>query len=262
MFWILSKVFWLFMQPIALITLLLLIGFVLSFGWQRFLARIFTTTGLVALVLIGFTDIGSLALQPLEARYQRPTELPDDMAGIIVLGGGTDNKVSKARSAYELGESGDRFVEALRLALAYPSLPILATGGTGSLDADGETDAASVARLFVGFGVNHGRIIYESVSRNTYENAVDSARLLHPEPGQRYALITSAFHMPRAVAVFRAAGFDILPWPVDFHTTGTERFSISLVDPVGNIQATMIALHEWIGLFAYWASGKTTEPQS
>ncbi len=260
MFWFVSKLFWLFVQPLALIGLLLLAGFILSFGRRQFLSRLFIATGLVVLFLTGFTNIGRLALQPLEAHYAQPGAFPEDAAGIIVLGGGTDNAISAARQSFQLGGSGDRYIEAVRLAREHPALPILISGGHGQLDDRGETDAASAVRLFAAFGIDGTRIRAEDASRNTYENAVNSAVLLHPEPGQTYVLITSAYHMPRSVALFEAAGFTVIPWPVDFLTTGAERFAFALVDASDNVDMATTALHEWIGLFAYWLSGRIDNP--
>ena len=260
MFWLLSKLFWLVAQPVSLICLLVLAGLILTFLRRKGLGRTLIGVGLVGLFLIGFTNIGALMLQPLEGRYARPATFPQDAAGLIVLGGGTDNDVSAARSAYELADNGDRYVEAVRLALAHPTLPVLVSGGVGPIEGAGESDAASTARLFDAFDVTGPRIRYESTSRNTSENAINSAATLRPEKGHRFILVTSAFHMPRAVALFEAAGFSIVPWPVDFHTTGDESFSIAPVDASGGINLATIATREWIGLLAYWLTGRIGNP--
>ncbi len=256
MFWLLSKLFWLVAQPPAIIGLFILVGFILTFGRHPWPGQVLIGTGLVLLVVLGFTNAGKLMLQPLEARYARPSAFPEDAAGIIVLGGGTANDISQARGSYQLTGSGERFVEAVRLALAHPSMPVLVSGGSGSLEGTGETDAASTARLFAAFGLTGDRIRYESTSRNTYQNAVNSAALLHPAPGQRYVLITSAYHMPRSVALFERAGFDVVPWPVDYSSTGTDSLALSPVYATTNLRLAGLALHEWAGLIAYWASGR------
>lgn len=260
MFWLLSKLFWLIAQPPALIGLLVLAGLVLTHTrWLRF-GRALIGLGLALLMVFGFTNTGELMLQPLEARYQRPASFPTDAAGLIVLGGGTVNDVSSARGLYELADSGDRFVEAARLALAHPDLKVLVTGGRGSLEGGGDSDAQGTARLFRAFGLDGPRFLYEDTSRNTHENAVNSAALLHPVDGQRYVLITSAFHMPRAVALFERAGFAVIPWPVDYRTKGEQSLALSPVYAIDNLDAFGTALREWIGLFAYWAAGSIPSP--
>ena len=85
-------------------------------------------------------------------------------------------------------------------------------------------------------------------------------RLVAPEAGQTWLLVTSAFHMPRAMALFRKADFAVLPWPVDFRTSGREGVGLFVDNPVDSLQATTIALREWIGLFAYWLSGRIDRP--
>ncbi len=260
MFWLFSKLFWLVAQPPALIGLLVLVGLVLTHTrWLR-MGRGLTGLGLALLAVFGFTNVGHLMLQPLEARYQRPASFPTNATGLIVLGGGTVNDVSKARGAYELADSGDRYVEAVRLALAHPDLKVLVTGGKGSLASGGESDAQSSERLFRAFGLAGPRLLYEDTSRNTYENAVNSAAMLQPNAGQRYVLITSAYHMPRSAALFERAGFAVIPWPVDYHTTGKESLTLSPVHAVDNLDAVNTALREWIGLFVYWATGRIPSP--
>ncbi len=260
MFWLISKLFWIVAQPPALIGLLVLAGFALTFTRRLRTGRVLIGFGLVLLMVFGFTNAGKLMLQPLEARNQRPATFPTDAAGLIVLGGGTVNDVSSAREAYELGDSGDRFVEAARLALAHPELQVLVAGGRGSLVGGGDTDAKSTARLFGAFGLDGSRFAYEDASRNTYENAVNSAALLKPVSGERYVLITSASHMPRAVALFERAGFTVVPWPVDYRTEGTESLSLSPAYAVGNLDTVGVAFREWIGLFVYWAVGRIDSP--
>ena len=114
-------------------------------------------------------------------------------------------------------------------------------------------------REFEALGIPHDRISAEEQSRNTIENAVFSRLIANPQPGERWILVTSAFHMPRAIAVFRAAGFPIEAYPVDYRTRGP----IDAVRPFDvmsiGLRRTDTALHEWLGLLGYRLTGKTSE---
>lgn len=260
MFWLISKLFWIVAQPVAVIFVAILAGFALGFTRHKWLARSFLGFGLIAIIVIGFTNIGALIMAPLEAKYPHPATLPENLAGVIVLGGGTLNDVSAATGRYALGGAGDRFVETLRLALADPKLKIVVSGGVGNIAGVGESDAAGVKRLLDAFGVNEDRVTYESRSRNTCENAQFSAELLHPRPNQTWLLITSAAHMVRSVPLFERAGFHLVPWPVDYRTTGDTSWKFIPDGADGQIAMTTSALREWIGLLAYWVTGKIPNP--
>src|SRR5690606_25620968 len=94
-------------------------------------------------------------------------------------------------------------------------------------------------------------------SRDTYENAIYSKQLAEPKPGETWLLVTSAFHMPRAVGTFRAAGFPVVPWPVDYRTAGTEGFGLAEDNVLDSLDNTAVGVREWIALFAYRLTGRT-----
>src|SRR5690606_23198947 len=104
---------------------------------------------------------------------------------------------------------------------------IVVTGGSGSLLLDGEADADTAPRLLSALGLARDRLVLENRSRDTYENAVFTRQLVNPQPGEKWLLVTSAFHMPRAMALFRKAGFDVLAWPADYRTAGNERLGLA-----------------------------------
>jgi len=260
MFFTLSKIFWFFAQPLNLaIFLLLAAGIATAFGRRR-LSIAGSVVALVILVLATWTSLGALLIGPLEDRYSRPTIPPEHVAGIVVLGGGFEGAINLARGGYELNSSGDRFVEAAVLARRYPDAKIVVTGGVGTLLLEGEGDGVSAPRLLTALGVAPERLIMETKSRNTYENAVFTKALVTPKPGETWLLVTSAFHMPRSKALFDKAGFPTVPWPVDYRTTGREGVSLFADNEIDSIQTTTIAVREWIGLFAYWLTGKIDSP--
>mgnify|MGYP002039122292 FL=1 len=131
------------------------------------------------------------------------------------------------------------------------------SGGNASVFADDISEAGVAGRLMESLGLEPGRIELEDRSRDTYENAVQTRQMAEPQPGQVWLLVTSAFHMPRAVGCFRVAGFDVVPWPVDYRTpTGAAVWRPSAAN-IRNVEKVHFAIREYIGLAAYWLSGRT-----
>jgi uncharacterized SAM-binding protein YcdF (DUF218 family) len=256
MFFILSKVFWLLVQPVSLAILLGLTGVILSFARWRWPSRTAVLLAVGVLLASAFTTLGYVLVQPLEEAFARPSSPPSDVAGIIVLGGGMDAEVNEARGGYELNRAGDRFVEALRLAAIYPTARIVVTGGLADIEQSGEPEAVAGGRFFLEMGIAEERLVLETASRNTEENAQHTRTLVRPAAGETWLLVTSAFHMPRSIGLFRKADFDVVPWPTDYRGAGTETFGITLHQPAENLTVVTLAIREWIGLIAYYLTGK------
>jgi uncharacterized SAM-binding protein YcdF (DUF218 family) len=109
-------------------------------------------------------------------------------------------------------------------------------------------ETSEVQARVADLGGDPGRLLIENESRNTSENAINAAAMIHPNPDQSWILITSARHMPRAVGCFRASGFKVIPYSVDF------------VSKNGAPATYMnLATKEWLGLIAYRLAGKTDE---
>ncbi|MBZ9920485.1 MULTISPECIES: YdcF family protein [unclassified Mesorhizobium] len=259
MFFYLSKIFWFFIQPLNLTIFLLLAGLVAAFFGRRRLAATGGVLAFLVLALSAWTSLGALLLNPLEERFPRPP-LPQKVDGIIVLGGGFEGGINLVRGGYELNSGGDRMVETAVLARRFPDAKVVVSGGNGELFLDGEGDAATAPRLLGALGVAPERLILEGKSRNTYENAVFTKALIAPKPGETWLLVTSAYHMPRAKALFDKAGFVTVPWPVDYRTSGREGIGLFRDNPADALQAATMAIREWIGLFAYWLSGRIDRP--
>jgi uncharacterized SAM-binding protein YcdF (DUF218 family) len=148
-------------------------------------------------------------------------------------------------------------VEAAVLARRFPEAKIVVTGGQGSLVLQGDTDAATAPRLLTALGVAPERLTLEGESRETFENAQFTKAMVEPSPGETWLLVTSAFHMPRSMGLFRKVGFEVTPWPVDYRTTGRERFGLAQDNPIDSLEITQLAVREWLGLLAYRLSGRT-----
>lgn len=260
MFFNLAKVFWALAQPLSLIGLLLVVALLASFFSRR---RLAISTSFLALLILSvscWTTAGALLLQPLEARFTRPAVVPVSLAGVIVLGGGFEGGINRVRGGYELNSSGDRYVEAAILSRRFPDARIVVTGGTGTLLLEGEGDGDTAPRLLTALGVALDRLVLQTRSRNTFENAVYSKDMLQPQPGQTWLLVTSAFHMPRSMGLFRTAGFDVVPWPVDYRTAGDEQFGFARDNALDSLQNVTVGTREWLGLLAYWFTNKIGSP--
>ena len=167
---------------------------------------------------------------------------------------------STARQATARGQTvfdeGERVVEAAILAKRYPDASVVFTGGSGSLTPAVSTEALQARKLMAALGVDPARVTLEERSRNTDENARFTAALVHPEPSQRWLLVTSAFHMPRSMGVFEKAGFNVVAFPVAYRTLGPGSGLLWDFDPARNLRIFEIAMREWVGLAAYWATGR------
>ena len=151
-----------------------------------------------------------------------------------------------------------QFAEAVaKLARAYPNARIIYTSGDASLRGNDGAEANYLYPLLDDFGVLRTHVVLESRARNTAENAAFSFEIAKPKPGERWLLVTSAQHMPRAVGCFRRIGFAVEAYPVDWQTG--RRFSLSPKSTVSRGLSDLDdSVHEWIGLIAYWLSGRTS----
>jgi uncharacterized SAM-binding protein YcdF (DUF218 family) len=255
MFVYLTKIVWALLSPLSLTLILSALGLVLvAIGWRR-TGIASGTLGLLILALSTCTNFGEVLIAPLENRFVRVAE-PAHIDGIVVLGGGMDQAVNTVRKGWELKYSGDRFVETLRLALTHPEAKLVLSGGVAVTNEGEEPEADAAARFYRAFGIAADRLIIEPKSRNTEENAQFSKELAAPKPGETWLLVTSAFHMPRSMALFRRAGFEVIAWPADYMSAGNQSFALSLGDASDKLVTTNLAVREWAGLVGYWLAGK------
>jgi uncharacterized SAM-binding protein YcdF (DUF218 family) len=170
-----------------------------------------------ALWLAAVLDVPALLVAPLEHRFERP-EILDAVriTGVIALGGGVE-----------------RMREASRLARRYPHLRVFVSG------------PRSIDLEWLGRDIDPARVVIETQSRNTHENAVFAKAALRPKQGERWLLVTSAPHMPRAMGTFRRNSFLVEPWPV--------------YDRWESKPLYVVAEHEWVGLVAYRLLGRSSE---
>jgi uncharacterized SAM-binding protein YcdF (DUF218 family) len=257
-FFLISKVGWFLAKPLnsLLICLLAWLGCRRA-GWT-FLGRFFAAVLLLYGGAIVLTPLPELAVRGLENRFPVPRAAAEDIAGIILLGGATgDGAVAAARGQPVLNGAAERLTTAMGLHRAMPGKPFIVSGFSGRLNPRGWNEAEITSHLFEQQGLDPARVRFEAESRNTAENARFTAAMVGAGEAGPWLLVTSAWHMPRAVASFRAAGLEVLPYPVDFRTEPSK-----LVWPrdVGaSLLLAGIALHEWLGLIVYYVNGNSAE---
>src|ERR1051325_6589051 len=223
MFFVLAKVLGFFALPSNILITLGLVGVLLmatrfgGAGWRL------AVTGLTLLAIAGLTPLGNALILPLEQRFPPWDASRGAPAGIICLGGAVDTVVSPVRGEVALNEAAERMTAIAGLVRRYPQAHLLFSGGSGRLIYDGPTEAELAVRLFESFGIERSRIILESKSRDTDENARFTRELVQPRAGERWLIVTSAHHMPRAIGAFRAVGFSVEGFPVDYRTRGAIR---------------------------------------
>ena len=252
MFFVLSKLLGFFLVPSNIMVSLGLAGIaLLAIGYAR-AGRWMLVTSIVLIAAVGVLPIGSgLALQ-LEERFPRWDTTRGPPTGVVVLGGGViKSEISAERGYVAVGRTAERIIAAIELARRYPDAHVVFAGR-------GEGDF--VVRLLEEIGVPRDRVIVEWKSRNTVENAAFAKQLVMPKAGERWLLVTSAMHMPRAVGVFRMAGFAVDAYPVDYLTSGAKDLWTLPGTLMGGIGITDLVVHEWIGLLVYWITGRISVP--
>jgi len=213
-------------------------------------ARGWVLMALAILLLGGWAPLPDALLRHLERQYPEPPALPaQQYAGVMVLGGALESGyVGAGTDEPQVNGAAERMTTVLPLLRQAPDLAVVFTGGEGEYFGSGPSEAERARRFFVQLGLDPQRIRLENQSRNTYENAVFTARLSGIDPHKPWILVTSASHMPRALAVFRKQGWNVTPYSVDFRAgLATPWTTYSL----GDFEKWRVALHEYLGLLAY-----------
>lgn len=257
MFFYLSKIFWFFIDPANVLLMALCLGAVLIYRRRDRLGRWLISFAAISAFAIAVLPIGNNLLIILENRFPIVQQLPEKVDGIIVLGGIVNEVITKVRGQTSFGGSIERLTEFAELSRKYPTARLLFTSGSGKLLSQEIKEADVVGPLLVRLGIDLDRVEIENQSRNTFENAVKSKELVNPAPDENWVLVTSAFHMPRSVGIFRKIGWKVIPYPVDFNFTGEAVFKPSF-NLNGGLNSLSSAIHEWLGLIFYWLTDKTS----
>jgi uncharacterized SAM-binding protein YcdF (DUF218 family) len=258
MFFVISKLLGFFAVPSNDILAAGLIG--LALIPTRFMrtGRRLVSASIILFLAFGLLPLSKMLIAPLEERFPPWDASGGAPDGIVVLGGAIESAIAPLRPASALNEAAERITVIAELARKYQSATILYSGGNGGPGPPG-SEAQIAKALFETFGVPARRLMLEDQSRTTAENAAFSRRLVMPKPGERWLLVTSAYHMPRSIGAFRRAGFPVEAYPVDYRTMGPADLWIPFDSIATGLRRTDLAVHEWIGLLAYWLTGRSSE---
>lgn len=243
MFFLISKTIGAMLIPSTFLITIGLVGLILICSRYRSLGRKMLVLCVAGFVVCGFSPIGNLLLVPIETRFpvwDAKNGAPD---GIVVLSGALE-----------------RVVAAVELARQYPKARVVYSGGNPSLiQIDGATEADIDEPIFAGLGLEPDRLLVDRQARDTKENAQLSKAMAAPKSGERWLLVTSAFHMPRSIGIFRKAGFPVEPYPVGTKLENWAELLTLNSTFLGRLATTDLAAHEWMGLLAYYLAGRTSE---
>jgi uncharacterized SAM-binding protein YcdF (DUF218 family) len=260
LFFLLSKTLGVVLLPSNFLIGLGLVGAVLLFTRCASLGRKLVIASVVLLAICGFSPLGNLLLYPLEQRFPPWDDTRGAPDGIVVLGGSIESDLSAAHGVAIFNAAVNRVIAAAGLAHRYPQARIVFTGGSANLvSGDAAKEADYALPVFESFGISKQRLTMERRSRNTQENAEFSKALVSPKAGERWLLVTSAYHMPRSVGLFRKAGFAVEPYPADWRVGGAKDVLAFSMFSLDGLERVDLAVREWMGLAAYRISGKTSE---
>ena len=251
----LSKIFWLIFNPYSFIIITIIIGLIAYlFKLDKIYKSLF---GLVfsVLILISILPIGKYLIHILEEQYY-DYKIPEKIDGIIILGGATDAYLYNDFNQVIVNDSAERLIGSVEIIKNYPDAKIIFSGGSGSLYFPNLDHSIVVKQFYESVGINTSKIIFETKSRNTYENIIYSKEIAMPKKNEQWLLITSAFHIKRSKLTAEKINWRLTPYPVDFRVSKNFTFNLS-TDFISNLFFFQTAAHEWLGLTYYYITGRT-----
>ncbi len=250
MFYFLSKILDVLVTPIAWSSALVVAG-VLRSPRGKGLALL----GVVVLVGFSLEPVSNALFRSLETTAGRSPAGPG--AGfdvVILLGGLTDERVEGTWGGRAFNDNNERLLETFDLLRSGAARNAILTGGGAPSTPKSLLEARTLADQLVAWGIDPERLVVEDQARNTHENATLSARIVREKGWTRVALVTSAFHMPRAAGCFHAEGIDVTAFPVDYRSFGGG-YPADLLPRADHLAESSAALREWVGRVVYRARG-------
>jgi uncharacterized SAM-binding protein YcdF (DUF218 family) len=247
MLFVLQKIIWYIIVPPASLFLLITAGLLLLKRHRR-IGKIFVLSGLGLFYLLSLSSVADIILQPLE--HAHPVLINDKISAdaVVVPGAGSVDLKWMGAAPDPSAESGIRLLKGVQLARKL-QLPLVVCGGNGEPFATDLRDADAMATVALGLGISRQQLIVENESRNTLENSHAVRRLVK---GNLIILVTSAYYMRRAVAMFERRGFTVIPAPVYFLSQHRKMNLSALIPGAGNLGGSSVGIAEWISM-GWWS---------
>ena len=252
----LSKILWLIVNPFNIfifITLFTMFLYLINF---RRISLIIYLINFIFIALISFLPIGSYLTYIIEKEFHTNTKIPERVDGILILGGATNPLLFKEFDQISLNGSAERLVESVMIIRKFEKAKVIFSGGSGIVNRS-DLGHSQVAKLFYKkMGVDINKIFFEDKSRNTHENIIYSKKIAKPKKNENWLLITSAFHMKRALLIAEKNNWKLIPYAVDFKNIKEFKLTPNL-NLLSNLNSFQSGLHEWLGLVSYYIMGRT-----
>ena len=258
MTFVLSKILWNFFNPINIILFAFLFG--LIFRWIKLnqLSKTMFILSFLLFFISGIISTGSYLTFLLEKKYHDKLDFPDNIEGIIILGGATNPYLSKEYDQIIVNGSAERLIESTFLIKKYPNAKIYFAGGSGSLNFPNLSHSTIAKKFYENYNINTENFFFDYKSRNTYENILYAKEKFNPKKNENWIVITSAFHLNRAISIGEKLDWKLLPYGTDYRVPKKFKWKISL-DFIDNLSNFKFASHEWTGLIAYYMMGRSSK---
>ena len=249
-----TELAWTLLQPSAV--LVVLVALALAATWLRWqaVAATFLTAFLLVVAAVLLLPVEEWLGAPLETRVAREP-LPPRADGIVVLGGAVEWRVTRERGQLSLNAAGERIAAFAALAQRYPDARLIVTGSFADAFAHDLRATPTDASLFFGPHFAGRQVTFLGDARSTYEDALLALAAAEPRQGETWLLVTSAWHMPRALGTFRTLGWRLTPVPVDYRTTGELRVAPDW-DVAGTLADLDRLVREWGAIAVYRRTGR------
>jgi uncharacterized SAM-binding protein YcdF (DUF218 family) len=232
------------------------IALALSFTNRGRIGQLLLGLALVALWIAATPVFANWLTWRLESQFPPVSVETLPQSDVVIVLGGILGQPLPPRVAADLGDPADRIMHALRIYRTNKAPLIVISAGNQPWQAAVAPEAELIADLLVELGVPRSALLLETESRNTRENAVNTAAIFKAHGWRTGLLVTSGAHMPRALAAFRKVGLGVVPAATDIHAGPPELVSLlDLLPDAGALAQTTSAIKEMIGLCIYRLRG-------
>jgi len=254
----LSKFLWYLFNPFNCILFLLIISVIFNFLKFLNFSKIILYFTFLLFFITGVLPTGSYLLYLLEKNYHNKIYLPENVDGILILSGATNPFLTKEYNQISLNGSVERLTESIQLIKKYPKAKVFFAGGTGSIQYPDLSHSEVAKKFYKSLGVDIQNIYFDDKSRNTYENIFFAKKKFDPNKDEKWVLITSAFHLKRAMSIGEKLEWAFIPYATDYKLPKKFKWKLS-INFFGNLASFKNSSHEWVGIISYYLMGRSSK---